>query len=243
MPIANVRAALSAGPKLHPFTAEQLSDSPLCLYLMDETSGTAMSDSGSVGNAGSYLGASPTLGARSIFGLTAPDFGTEYATYPDSAALSAYHAGASGVGTWEFLVRFDAFTGTDAVLSTLDNKQLKVTRNGNGSLVTRMYTAVGGVTIMSAASADDVILVDTDYHVVITYDRSSPRLEVWVNGVSVATDTTAASGEYTGEADVDLVAGAYNSGLAGAIDGAICSVAQYPTALTNTQIADHYAAL
>ena len=172
-----------------------------------------------------------------MFGLVAPDFLGQNAEFSDSAALAAYHSGPSGVCTIEFLLRCDTITHADYMLTTdVDLQQFNIAVIGpNGQTFAHVYTT-GVSHIMNVTSQSLKVLDDTDYHFVLTYDRAAPRFELWLNGVSVAVDTT---GQTTRKYEV----GARSSGSTGGIDGAMCSLAIYPTVLTSTQIADHYAAL
>ena len=229
------------------FFDEVEADSPLVWYKMDETSGTVMVDSGSVGNDGSYgTTYSPGLGQRSVFGYTVPRFNNaDVAMYDDSAALGTNHPGSSGVATWEFLVNFESVNKNDYILASPSNSracQLRLLKGYQGNLKATIM-AWNGDTVMEASSSTFITLINTDYHIVVTYARATPRCEIWLNGVSVAVDTTATTSLYTSiSTDTNYVGAAGNSGITG-ITGGLGSVAMYPSALSDARIADHYAAL
>ena len=94
---------------------ECLADSPVGLWMMNETSGTTIVNQGSSGTAGngSYgTTFSPVLAGDTLFGLTTPDFQNSQdfvlMTYPVG---STPDAGVTGAATWEYLFRIDGSLG------------------------------------------------------------------------------------------------------------------------------------
>lgn len=232
--IVNPYAIAPSGPT---YEEEVLADTPLGLWMLDETSGTVATDQGSVGEDGDYGSTySPVLGTRTVFGLTAPDFQTSaVVTVPHNAAMNLDHVGASGTFTVEFLFRLDVTAGAQAFFHNGPVECWQFAAELIGNVKTSGGATVMDLSIVSFAAAD------TDYHFVMTYNRSTPRLEAWLNGVSIGVDTTASGSSSDDGTDTWFGAHTATAGLP--MNGAICGVAFYSQVLSDARIADHYATL
>jgi hypothetical protein len=93
--------SLDLAPVTLSYEEEVLLDSPLGLWMLDETSGTVATDQGSVGENGDYgTTYSPVLATRTVFGLTSPDFQTtDNCLVSANVGFDAGHIGASGTYT------------------------------------------------------------------------------------------------------------------------------------------------
>ena len=249
MPIANVRAALSAGAAPS-FNDLQVLSNPLGLWLMDETSGAEFVDSGSVGQNGDWSASYPPgLGTATVFGLPAAEFirdgggRFDYGTLP-LTGLTGSMAGASGVATWEWLYRQDNNAYAASYIWKHDTGTVATFYIQNtGQIVAKMYDATNAAYHMDATTGTGEIVVGTDYHIVATYDLSAPRFEIWVNGVSVSVATTATASHEVRTSTGQASMGATTASATNGQEGAMSSVALYPAVLSDATIADHYAAL
>ncbi len=104
----------------------------------------------------------------------------------------------------------------------------------NGVFETRSNP--GGVSI-SNFSSNGVVVINTWYHVVATWDTSN--LQLYVNGVAAGAPTAGAGVITVGASG--WVIGKYDATNANrSWNGLIDEIALYPSALSATQIADHY---
>jgi|TARA_B110000881_G_C18439599_1_gene445208 hypothetical protein len=231
---------------------ECLADSPVGLWMMNETSGTTIVNQGSSGTAGngSYgTTFSPVLAGDTLFGLTTPDFQNSQdfvlMTYPVG---STPDAGVTGAATWEYLFRIDGSLGAYhfGILPAPYNALMAFSQ-ASGTYSAQILTTYGASPMYVYAPAGTLVS-GTEYHCVITYDRAAPRLEVWINGVSVAAVTTLNSNTSTGTAALTQPVGGYSktsgtTGIGSTLGGSLGGYAMYAGVLSNARIADHYAAL
>jgi len=216
-------------------------DSPLGLWMLDETSGTVAADQGSVGQDGDYgTTYTPTLNDQTIFGLVSPKwFNGDNVSVINDAGFNNDHTGLTGTATWEFLVNSDDITGFQWLYYW--RGPVYIYFSGSGLVVAIKDTA--DAQVMTVTDSTTSFTSDTDYHIVVTYDRAAPNLEIWVNGVSTATSTTVDAGRVTVAASIELNFGNSSDTGGGWIQGGLCGVAFYSQVLSDARIADHYAAL
>jgi hypothetical protein len=234
------------------YEEECLADNPVGLWMMNETSGTTIVNQGSSGTAGngSYgTTYSPVLAGDTLFGLTTPDFQNSQdfveMTYPVGFTPDA---GLTGAATWEYLFRIDGALGAYhfGILPAPYNVLMAFSQ-ANGNFSAQILSS-GGTAVMYVYAGAAVLVSGTEYHCVVTYDRASPRLEVWLNGVSVASITTLNWAGSTGTAALTQPVGGYSrtsgsTGIGSTLGGSLGGYAMYAGVLSNARIAAHYAAL
>lgn len=230
-----------AGPLT--YDQEVAADSPLGYWKCQEASGVTAADSS--GNSRDMAG-----------GAGHPHMGSVQVVHPEDATSCAFqghascmlsivdaawqspHAGASGKMTLEAWVNVD----TLATIRTLWWKGVSGSLEfglyvlTTGAIEFTVFTAAGG-TAGIATSATGVIAVDTNYHVVATYDRAGNAVKLYVDKVEVASGTTSAdSTAGTG----NLVFGMRGSNSDRLLLGFGSHLAMYGTALSSTRVAAHY---
>jgi len=235
--------AISAGTLS--YEDECKADTPLGLWMLDETSGTVATNQGSASASNASYGStySPVLGTRTIFGLTTPDFqGTDVVTLTDNAALGASHAGVTGTGTWEFLFRQDTTVAVAHLWQKFANGAPTDFWIADGGLFIAGIRDSAGSSVTSIFAFSAITAADTDYHIVVTYDRANQTEELWINGVSTATDTTASGS--TSTSTVGMGFGGKDATSSGqGLNGSAGGYALYSQVLSDARIAAHYDAL
>jgi hypothetical protein len=224
---------------------ECLADSPVGLWMMNETSGTTIVNQGSSGTAGNgSYGTTypPVLAGKTLFGLTTPEFRTSSWDFVDMTYPVGFtpDAGLTGAATWEYLFRVDGPVGGwhFGIYPALNAFMAIINATGQFSA---QIIATSGAAVMYIYTASGAVVSGTEYHCVVTYDRAAPRLEIWLNGVSVASITTLNYAGSTGTAALTQAVGNYSRtpGAPGGMDGSIGGYAMYAGGLSNARIADH----
>lgn len=225
--------------------AEVPLDSPDLLYALSEGSGTAAIDSSGNGRTGTILagatrepgdctGTNPSLalGGTVASGITVP--GGAIAP-PNTFSIEIWFRTTSNRGGQ--LIGFgESATGTSAVA----DRRIWMRPNGVLRFSIRENNAVR--TISTPGSYRD----GTWHHAVATLSSSGMRL--YVDGVLRASNTRDTAYHYNpyGSDGFWRVGGDTTTGMAGVIDATLVSsidnAAVYPTALTASQVAAHYAA-
>lgn len=179
------------------------------------------------------------------FGVTGPftdsnasefDGTNDFITLGDDAKWSIGHTGSLSVEAW---VWFDTVAGNRFILSKTewagvgDEYELF---NGGGQIYWQLKNQAGG-TFLSAKKAS-VVVANTWYHIVGTYDGTTARL--YLDGVEIASDSTEV-GDLQDSGTVPVFLG--SNGTPGVfLDGKQAETAIYGTALSPSKVAAHYAA-
>ncbi|MET8270179.1 LamG domain-containing protein [Streptomyces sp. NPDC005096] len=205
-------------------------DSPLFYWKLDETSGTSIANSGSVGGtATKYAGV--TLGIAGISGAIggyAASFNGTATAYVEQTSVSATPF--DKTNTFEYWVKTTdtncnllGFSGTPYWYSFI---------NASGQV--NFTWGDGTSTSMTSVAA---INNGVWHHVVAVIDGTGGTHTLYVDGVSVRTVTTSpVTFSTTGNIQIG------DSRSANAPIGTIDEVAIYPTSLSSTRVAAHYAA-
>lgn len=210
------------------YAAAVLADAPVGYWHLGETSGTTAADSSGNSHNATYAG-TYTLGNSS---LLPHGYGKSFnsAAAADIALPTGWISSVSSNISIEAWIKVASFSGGPNILSTYNGGfSLGITSGGNLEL------ANPGVVLL----AQDITLLATVtvYYVVATWD-SSGNIKFYVNGALSSTST----GHGAANAGVDSAyIGAYQVTL-NRFNGSLQEVALYNTALTATQIANHYAA-
>jgi signal peptidase I len=236
--------ALTASPAFACLAVTPL-DSPDVLYALNEGAGTAATDSSGNGSAGTILagatreagdcaGTNPSLALDGTVtsGITVP--GTAI-TPPDTFSIEIWFRTTSNRGGQ--LIGFgESATGTSAVA----DRRIWMRNNGELRFSIRQNNAVRTV------SSTDTYRDGAWHHAVATLSSSGMRL--YVDGALVDSNNRDTAYHYNpyGSEGFWRVGGDTTTGMAGVDDATLASsidnAAVYPTALTATQVAAHYAA-
>lgn len=221
-----------------------LADSPSFYWRLGESSGTSAVDATANGRDGTYVN-TPTLGVTgAVSGDTAVTFNGSNQRV--SLTYAAMVPASPGV-TIEFWSKHTT-TSTVAVCGNFNDGsteclqvEFNTTQGGAGNI--RAYLAQGG--LFNYFYTTGLSLNDGEWrHFVVTTDFTSSSGEIYING-SAATVTRAGSslGTYANW-QYDWIVGARNQ--RGTINewfpGSIDEFAFYPSILSSTQVAAHYAA-
>jgi YVTN family beta-propeller protein len=208
-------------------------DGPVGYWRLGELSGTTAADSAGTGvNPGTYQGAvthgvASLLPSDSVDKATAFSGATQYVRVASSASLSL--ASTVSLEAWIKPVSIPAAGAFASVLTKPESYSLQF----NGPKLEFNIMQAGTRRRLQAATG--AIVAGSVYHVVGTYDGTTQRL--YINGTQVA--SAALTGAITTNTNQLNIASWNGSSefLAGTVDEA----AVYPTVLSPTKIANHYA--
>lgn len=214
------------------------------LYPMDERNGSALwrawtnPGQSPLPDAFSSTGGTVTPGATTLVPGWLPfaDFAGGYGEIADHDAFSPF--GASGQMAVELICRPNAVNLAAQMLVTKHTEwQLRI--ESDGSLLWDLIDNVGG--FLTAQSAASVMAAGVTHHIVATYDRSLPRAEIWLDGVSVASDTTlSGAGTRVVSGSSQPVQVGHRADAGGStFAGALGWLAFYPTPPTGDRIKEH----
>ena len=111
----------------------------------------------------------------------------------------------------------------------------------DGQIGAVIYTA-GGTERAAATSGTDTVPADQISHVVVTLDDATDRIEFFVNGVSVASDTDAWTGSSSSQDTDPIVIGRNDETEDHYFSGVLDEVAVYNGVLAPIQVQAHYLA-
>lgn len=224
------------------YTSIVLADTPQAYYRLDETSGTNAADSSGNSNAGTYTTSGLTLAQPGCL-LSDADTGTLFTSSVGRVQLPSVALGNGWSGfsaeCWIKPTTTGPANGSFYNLLWGGNNNVAHTGwiiyfAGTASLPALVFQ-VGNGTVNSPAQANSITLVSgSNYHVVGVYDGAHNKL--YLNGVLIAT-SSAITGNVS-SAGTPSVTTNSSSFFPGTID----EVAIYNTALSATQILNHYAA-
>jgi hypothetical protein len=216
-----------------------LGDNPVAYYRFDDTTATTMTDSSTNGHNGAY-GTSVTLGAPGLIASS----GDKAATFPGGTPSSTKVATASGTSPLQpTTVSLEAWFSESAAPTTTEDVATYGTTTGSAlSYSIRLTSAnlpVAVVTTPSGtiqATGATALSTGTGYDVVATYDGSNVYL--YVDGELQNTTATSGAIVYgtTNALSIGGVTGSGRTGFAGTID----EVAVYGSALSTTQVQNHW---
>lgn len=211
------------------YASEVLADSPLHYWKMDETSGTSIANTGSVGGSGTkYAGVILGLTGISGDGGYAASFNGTATAYIEQTSVSATPF--DRTNTFEYWVKTTdvncnliGFSGYPYWYSFI---------NGSGQV---NFTWGDGSSLSMTSTA--AINNGAWHHVVAVIDATGGTHTLYVDGVSVRT-TSASAMTFSTTGNVQIG----DSRSANAPIGIIDEVAIYPTALSSGRVSAHYSA-
>jgi hypothetical protein len=237
LPIVPLRPvpALAAG-----YSATILADGPAAYWRLGEISGTAAADASSHGNAGTYSG---VAGAYTLGQPGALYGDADTATQFDGRAGFVIVPSSSGLQTNQVSIEVWIKKLTESPWGTYVSKNITYGgKAGSGWFQLLNYGSSGrlqfrvtGEDTASSLQSAATLLLNTWYHVVATYDGATARL--FVNGALDSSMGITATPAQTSE---PLYIGRRPDGYYA--NAVLDEVAVYPTALSASQVANHWLA-
>ncbi len=238
---ATPAGTLAAAALFRPYTAEVVGDIPYLYWKLDETSGSAVADSGP-GNHPGTLASQPS--AFNLVGaLTAETpnraMGARTMTINANAAVAA--PSTFSIEAW---VKSTSTTGgrvlgygnaTGVTASTLQDRLLYLGSNG------KAYFGIGSTKTVIASTS--VVNNNTWHHLVGTYVAGTNGMKFYVDGAYQGQNTATlqnftANGYW--RAGFEAMSGWSNNPTDSYYDGTLDEVAVYPDVLTPAEILAHY---
>lgn len=222
-----------------------LQDAPSSYWPLCETSGAAVDIAGGVTT--TTGGTAPTLGgAGMVPGGGADDRswsfgGAGWLETPDNT-LHSPHIGANGLMSLECIVTPTvALTAAEFIFAKGEgggNYEYDLGINADGGLFWRVLDATGSAAIMSIGTAAGTLAVGRRTHLVLTYNRATPLITLYADGV-LTQSSSAATGTSSNTVSRFTI-GERADGGGTKFQGRISHVAIYPVQLTAAQVAGHY---
>lgn len=218
------------------YESEVLADFPAGFWKMEDTSGTTMRDSSGNSRDGTYYNG-PTLDALRL--------------YSNLTRSVQYHAGSNQYA----LVSYSSWMNTSDItcealvhLTSVSTANLLDRDNGSSrSMQFRVYGGklqfiwwtLGGSGAYTATGSTTLV-TNVSYHLAATYDSATGTAKVYVDGVLDGTASSGALPLQSGSAPLNVA----RSGWGGFnVNGRGSHFAYYPSALSASRIAAHFAAL
>jgi len=214
------------------YSSEVLADSPLGWWKLDEASGTTAADSSGNGRSLTLHG-SVTPGAAVLRpgGGTSFDFSGSAGSYLDIAFVAWMQTASF---TWEAWVNLDSVSSYRGLVS----------RDAASPRGPAWYLTSGKENLYQTTDhlGTATQSITTLYHLAVTYDNATGTVVFYVNG---AVDATLTGQSFNNTNSQPLVVGGSYGGTGAVtllLDGKMCDVAAYGSALSAARIAAHYTA-
>ncbi|MFL9460920.1 MULTISPECIES: LamG-like jellyroll fold domain-containing protein [Scytonema] len=228
------------------YRKEVESDNPIAYWRLGDSTGTVADNLGSLGSAvdGTYSN-SPTLGASSLvwsgYRNTAADFDgiNDGVLIPDNTSVNAGNSYSQK--TIELWFKADKLTGTQVLYEQGGQT------NGLNIFLEGTQLKMGAWVNQAGNWLSQAVSIGNIYHVVLVFDAG--KLTGYVNGEAIGTATTSftaipshttdvAIAQMSGETRFSNTSSYTGNGYY--FDGIIDEVALYNTALSGTQVQEHY---
>jgi len=219
------------------YSALVLQSSPEGYWPLTETAGTTAVDLSGNARNGTYTGGyvlADTQLANNLLKSVTLDGTEDYVNIADAAGEVWSPTGSSGELTVEAWIKPSAVNRSAAMIFAKHRGwQLRIESDGK---VLWDLNNNGTTTVMTCTSAS-ALTAGTVYHVVGVYNRATPKVELFIDGTSVASSTSASSNVLSTSEDLQIGRRADNGG--NEFIGTIGYVALYRTALSSAVIASH----
>lgn len=216
---------------------EQLIDAPLVLWGGPNSGGADLSANGRSGSVGSSVGTGPAISGYSSWSFPGTASNAGAITASDASWQSA-HSGASGAMTWEALVVPTTLSGTQGLWckGVSNSWEFFLWLGSSGSVGLRIWQ-LSGTDCVAALSDPGTVSAGSPAHVVATWSRAAPLVRIYVNGVSVASNSSpvGTSGNGTGS----LVFGYRGDNSTAPFLGNASHLALYDSALSADRVLQH----
>lgn len=215
-----------------------LANSPIGYWPLTETSGTNAADLSGNGRNGTYTGGyilADTQLANSLANTVKLDGDEDYINIADVDAWSP--TGASAQLTVEAWIKPSA-VNRSATMIVAKHQEWQLRLESDGKILWDVNRD-GTATVMGCTSAS-AVNAGTVYHIMAVYNRATPKVELFINGSSVSSSTVVSFAVSNTTNPVQI--GRRSDGGGSEFIGIIGYVAIYPTALSSSDAAAHYAA-
>src|SRR3954452_10231078 len=240
--VANPLSQLSAAGNFYPYKTAVTVDAPYLYWRLDETSGTAIDDSGTGNHDGTLIGPTYTLGqAGALAAQTrSTSMGVTSARINSNSLLASQTP--FSVEAW---VRTSSSTGGPIVV--FGNK------NGSTSSTTldrALYLAPNGKVMFGVGSTKTAIASNAAinnnawHHVVATYATGTGGMKLYVDGAQQTLTGTATAQTFSGywRVGTELMTGWPSAPTDTVFEGSLDEIATYTTALSSARVLAHYQA-
>lgn len=224
-------------------SAAILADSPIGYWkLQDALGSSTFASLGSVSPGAMTIGGSPTL-QETVNGVVSTRFNPGNG---DSGSISSSvswspHQGASGAMSVEAWVYPRAFSASEMIFAKGSNTQWEheLSLDATGLLTAGVLDKPTGASVMTVTAAAAIPL-NTWTHVAYTYNRATPAMILYIDGVVSASSAAAAGASANGTASTTI---GQRAGLAGStrFSGNLAYIALFSTELSAARIAAHAA--
>lgn len=212
---------------------------PSSYYRLEETSGTSAADLGTR-NLSATLAGGFTLNQPGIPGGDPTDRAVSFNGTSGFATVAGAYTGTS------YPLSIEAFVKTTNATST-NQKVSGLTNNATGVDNVGVYVQSGKAALRIRNSASDqsfqgstpVTISDGNFHQIVGVFDSATQRELYVDGVLVTASTANAAFPVINSLDIGALA---RNTTADFLNGTVDEVSVYPTALSASTVASHYAA-
>lgn len=213
-----------------------LADSPIGYWPLTDTTGTTAVDLSGNGRPGTYSGGyslaatqlSPLLG--NVVDLDGTD---DYIDIADNTAWSP--TGGSALFTVEAWIKPSAVNRTAAfIVSKHQEWQLRI--ESDGKILWDVNQS--GISPVMSCTSPNPLTAGSRYHVVATFSRVLPKVELLINGTSVASSTSYSNNVV--DTTNSLRIGGRSDNAGNEFIGSMGHIALYNTILSGPRILDHY---
>ncbi len=222
----------------------QLADNPTALWKLDETSGTTAVDATGNGHGGTYQRPA-MVGATSWGGTPSPSFthtSTDWISVPASSALSS-HAGPTGLWSMDCMFLDGGVADYQMILTVSDfpnGYEMWVERNPSGYLAAGACSKEGSGYVPNVADVTlgNTVSTSTWHHLAITWSRSVPRLNIYVDGCLAAQSLTSTANTSSFTNKIWRIGGRGDT-TANRWSGSLSHMAIYPSELSPERVREH----
>lgn len=215
------------------------SSNPSSYYRLEETAGTTAADLGTRNATATFTGGF-TLNQAGIPGGDATDRAVTFNGSSGFATVAGSYAGTSYPLTIEAFFKTTNAAGANQKVAGLTNNATGVDNVG-------LYVQAGKAALRIRNSSSDqsfqgttpVTVSDGNYHQIVGVFDSATQRELYVDGALVTTNTASAAFPSINSLDIGALA---RNTTADFFSGTIDEVSVYPTALSASTVASHYAA-
>lgn len=238
---ANPTSTLAAAVSFHPYRTEVVADSPYLYWKLDETSGTAIADSGAGNHPGTLLAQTTAFNQVGALTSETPNRAMGFSVTSITANAAVAAPSTFSVEAW---VRSTSTTGGRVIgygnangqnAATTQDRLLYLGANG------RVYFGVGSAKTVVASSG--VVNNGTWHHVVGTYVAGTNGMRLYVDG-ALQGQNTATVQSYSANgwwrAGAEQMTGWTSNPTDNYYDGSLDELAVYTDVLTPAEVLSHY---
>lgn len=232
------RTALAPRQAATGYPGAVLTDNPGLFWLAEETSGTNADDATANNRDGTYTGTYTLSHTQLVTGrANVVSLGGGYINRNDSDGFGEMTGGSGDKLTLEVSIKpTSVSTANQMIVAKYQIWDMRIMSDGS------LYFGVnrsGASAVMECQTAASIISAGTVHHVMGVFNRSTPRIEIFLDGTSVASSTSATSD--TAGTGQPIQLGRRSDGGGSTFGGPIGYAAIWDgTALSSSQVTTHY---